>query len=119
MTNRRRFIGMGMAVAGSSLLGCAGTGLDGGWMTLVDGTRVPAWARIGEGNWSIVEGTLQGRNGKAGYHVALLLHVKLDRVVHLRGRVGELAGIRQDEADLDRPLCMRRRREEQRRDKAA
>jgi hypothetical protein len=28
------------------------------------------WTQIGEGNWSFVEGTLQGKNGKAGYLVS-------------------------------------------------
>ena len=44
----------------------------------------------------------------AGDSVAVLLHVKLDGVVHLRGGVGELAGIRHDDADLDGVLrCCR------------
>ena len=38
----------------------------------------------------------------AGNRVALLLDVELDGVVHLRGGIGELAGVRHDEADLDR-----------------
>ncbi len=70
MTNRRRFIGMGLAVAGSSLLGCAGTRWDGGWVTVLDGTSLAGWSQIGAGNWSIVEGTVQGKNGKAGYLVS-------------------------------------------------
>ena len=70
MINRRRFIGMGLAVAGSSLLGCAGTGSDGGWVTVLDGTSLAGWSQIGEGNWSIVEGTVQGKNGKLGYLVS-------------------------------------------------
>lgn len=70
MTNRRRFIGMGLAVAGSSLLGCAGMRGDGGWVTVLDGTSLAGWSQIGAGNWSIVEGTVQGKNGKAGYLVS-------------------------------------------------
>jgi hypothetical protein len=37
----------------------------------------------------------------AGDHVAVLLHVQLDAVVHLRGRIGELAGIGHEQTDLD------------------
>ena len=37
----------------------------------------------------------------AGDRVAMLFHVELDGVVHLRGGVGELAGIRIDDPDLD------------------
>ena len=40
----------------------------------------------------------------AGNGVALLLHVELDAVVHLRRKVGELARERHDHADLDRAL---------------
>ena len=52
----------------------------------------------------------------AGDGVAVLLHVELDGVVHLRGGVGELAGIRDDDADLDGVLrigrtdCAKRQR---------
>ncbi len=38
----------------------------------------------------------------AGDAGAVLLHIKLDGVVHLRRGVGELAGIAHDERDLDR-----------------
>jgi hypothetical protein len=31
----------------------------------------------------------------------VLLHVQLDAVVHLRGRIGELAGIGHEQTDLD------------------
>lgn len=71
MTNRRNFLGIGLAVAGAGLVGCAGSGSGPGWVTVVDGTRIPeGWKQLGEGNWSIVEGTLQGTNGKAGYLVS-------------------------------------------------
>ena len=70
MTNRRRFIGMGLAVAGSSLVGCAGSG-NSAWVTLIDGTRIPAdWKQLGKGNWSIADGALQGKDGDAGYLVS-------------------------------------------------
>ena len=48
----------------------------------------------------------------AGDRVAMLFHVKLDGVVHLRRRVGELAGIRHDQADLHGLLRARRRHEQ-------
>jgi hypothetical protein len=37
----------------------------------------------------------------AGDRVAVLLHVELDAVVHLRGRIGELTGIGHEQTDLD------------------
>ena len=45
----------------------------------------------------------------AGDHIAMLLHVQLDAIVHLRGRIGELAGVGHDQPDLDGLLRMRRR----------
>src|SRR5206468_8416483 len=51
----------------------------------------------------------------AGHGIAVLLEVELDGVVHLRRRVGELAGVRHDEPDLDRRLSERRRDTEQHR----
>ncbi len=70
--NRRDFLGAGLAVVGAGLAGCAGSGSGNGqWETLVDGTRIPIdWRPLGEGNWSVFEGTLQGKNGKAGYLVS-------------------------------------------------
>ena len=73
MTDRRTFLATGIAVLGAGLAGCAGSGADGGWITLVDGARMSnfdGWTPIGEGNWSFAEGTLQGKNGKAGYLVS-------------------------------------------------
>ena len=40
----------------------------------------------------------------AGDGIALLLHVELDAVVHLRGKIGELPGIGHDHPDLHRSL---------------
>lgn len=37
----------------------------------------------------------------AGDNVAMLLHVELDTVIHLRGRIGELTRIGHQQADLD------------------
>jgi hypothetical protein len=59
---RRGFLGMGLAVAGSSLVGCAGQGYTGdGWQRLVDGRSVPAgWTKVGMDGWSVADGSLQG-----------------------------------------------------------
>jgi hypothetical protein len=69
MMNRRGFIGAGLAIAGAGLAGCAGSG-SGGWETLVDGKSVPGWKQLGQGNWSVVDGALQGKDGKGGYLVS-------------------------------------------------
>ena len=61
--DRREFMGMGLALAGASLAGCAGPQMGGdGWVRLIDGRSIPAgWGRIDQqGSWSVVEGTLQG-----------------------------------------------------------
>ena len=64
---RRVFIGAGLAVAGSALAGCAGPRYVGdGWNTVLNGSSMAGWAQVGEGNWSIVDGTVQGNNGKNG-----------------------------------------------------
>lgn len=74
MTQRRSIL----AASSAALLalttgGCASLGSM-GWTTLVDGSRVPGaadgWTALGEGNWSLFEGSLQGRNGKLGYLVS-------------------------------------------------
>ncbi|MEK8051329.1 DUF1080 domain-containing protein [Ideonella sp. DXS22W] len=62
---------LGLAAApllGGSLAGCATTA--GGWTTLLDGPslkNLDDWSPLGQGNWKIVDGTLEGRNGKLGY----------------------------------------------------
>jgi hypothetical protein len=73
MTDRRTFLATGIAVIGAGLAGCAGSGMGAGWVTLLDGSRMSnfdGWAQIGEGNWSLVDGTVQGKNGKAGFLVS-------------------------------------------------
>lgn len=68
---RRDFLGMGIALAGASIAGCAGQQYAGdGWQTVLNGTSIAGWGQVGEGNWSIVDGTVQGKNGKAGYLVS-------------------------------------------------
>src|SRR5476651_2210103 len=74
MTDRRTFLATGIAVLGAGLAGCAGSGTDRGWVTLVDGSRqssIDGWTQLGEGNWSFVDGTLQGKNGNAGFLVSV------------------------------------------------
>ena len=72
---RRQFLGTGLALSGAGMVlsgaglaGCANFGSGaGGWVTLVDGSSIPGWAQLGKGNWSIVDGSLQGKNGDAGF----------------------------------------------------
>lgn len=71
---RRTLLAGGVSAMGLGLSGCAALGL-GGWTTLVDGSSMTmadfaAWGKLGEGNWSMGEGTLQGRAGKMGYLVS-------------------------------------------------
>ena len=58
------------AFAGGTLTGCASL-LDGkGWTTLVDGMTtkdLSGFAELGAGNWTFVDGSLQGKAGKDGY----------------------------------------------------
>jgi hypothetical protein len=71
--DRRQFVAAGLATAlGAGLAGCASTA-DGGWLTLVDGatmTNYDGWTPLGKGNWSLVDGTLQGAGGEAGFLVS-------------------------------------------------
>ena len=71
MIDRRHFMAGTAALAGSTLTGCASMG-DGGWTTLVDGAtmkNLDGYTQLGAGNWTFVDGTLQGKNGKDGYLV--------------------------------------------------
>ena len=73
MTDRRSLLTATLATLGASLTGCAGMPGSRDWVTLVDGARMTGfdgWSAIGEGNWSLVDGTLQGKNGKLGYLVS-------------------------------------------------
>jgi hypothetical protein len=75
MQDRRTFLASGLAGLGAALGGCASTG-PGGWTTLLDGAGLKdmaglsAWSAIGAGNWSVQDGTVQGKNGKAGFLVS-------------------------------------------------
>ena len=73
MTDRRSLLTAAMATLGAGLAGCAGLMGDRGWVTLVDGSRMTSldgWTEVGKGNWSLVDGTLQGKDGKLGYLVS-------------------------------------------------
>ena len=69
---RRHFITTSLAgLAGTGALltlpGCASMA---GWTPLLDAAAAPTlqgWSALGEGNWSFVDGTLQGKGGKLGY----------------------------------------------------
>lgn len=74
MNGRRTWLAAGlgtMLTGGLGLAGCAGpAGSRGGWTTLFDGasTRtLDGWSPLGEGNWRIADGALEGRNGKGGF----------------------------------------------------
>lgn len=72
-TNRREFLGAGLALATTGLAGCANFdgGESWGWETVIDGRRLPVdWRQLGEGNWSVTDGAVQGKNGKAGFLVS-------------------------------------------------
>ncbi len=73
MTDRRDFITSTLALAAAALAGCA-TPAGGGWVTLIDGStgklNLADWVQLGAGNWSVVDGAIQGQNGKAGFLVS-------------------------------------------------
>jgi hypothetical protein len=68
--DRRSFLGTGVALLGTGLAGCAGMGSGAGWVTVLDGTSLDGWSQVGKGNWSIVDGAVQGKNGDAGFIVS-------------------------------------------------
>ncbi len=68
---RRTLLAASLSPLALALPGCAAIGL-GGWTTLVDGAtikNIDGWGQLGQGNWSVVDGTLQGKDGKMGYLV--------------------------------------------------
>jgi Domain of Unknown Function (DUF1080) len=70
---RRDFLSTGVATLGAATLAGCGTLGGGGWHTLLDGAtlkNLDGWAPVGAGNWSIVDGTLQGKLGNAGFLVS-------------------------------------------------
>ena len=73
MTDRRTFLATGTALLGAALTGCSTSMKGDGWVTLLDASRntsFDGWSPLGAGEWSFVDGTLQGKNGKLGYLVS-------------------------------------------------
>ncbi len=69
---RRTLLAAGTAWASATLTGCSGVNamMGGGWTTLVDGASMKdlnGYTELGAGNWTFVDGTLQGKAGKDGY----------------------------------------------------
>ena len=58
---RRDFLGGGLALAGSALAGCGGRQYVGdGWQKVINGTSIAGWGQVGNGGWSVVDGTIEG-----------------------------------------------------------
>ena len=69
MIQRRHFLNQSAAWLGLALTGLSARAADKEWTTLLDPgrtTRLDDWAQLGEGNWSVLDQTLQGKDGKAG-----------------------------------------------------
>jgi len=72
MINRRNVITAGVAAVTTQLFGCSSLG-SAGWVTLVDGPHMSnfdGWTPVGKGNWTLVDGTLQGKGGEMGFLVS-------------------------------------------------
>jgi hypothetical protein len=52
-------ITLGSLVVGAALVGCATQPSGAGWTTLLDGTNLDQWDRVGEANWRIADGVAQ------------------------------------------------------------
>jgi hypothetical protein len=68
-TQRRSFLAAGAAFAGSAFIGQT-IAADAPWITLVYGNtmkNLDGFSELGAGNWTFVDGTLQGQGGKDGY----------------------------------------------------
>lgn len=71
---RRTLLAATLSPLTLALPGCAALGM-GGWTPLVDGASMTmnsfaGWGQLGQGNWSMADGTLQGKDGKMGYLVS-------------------------------------------------
>jgi len=55
---------LGVAALGAALSSCATGGGEGGWTTLVDGTKgLDNFNRVGEANWTATDGAIQATQG--------------------------------------------------------
>jgi hypothetical protein len=73
MIDRRTVLASAAGALAAGLTGCAATAQGDGWVTLLDAARNPSfdgWSPLGAGEWSFVDGTLQGKSGKLGYLVS-------------------------------------------------
>lgn len=68
--NGKYFLGACLLALGAGIAGCAGMNSGSSWVTVVDGTSLAGWTEVGKGNWSIVDGAVQGKNGDQGYIVS-------------------------------------------------
>jgi hypothetical protein len=85
MITRRSLLAAGSTLAGTSLSACANMGPGGGWTTLVDGPNMlnyDAFTEIGEGNWRITGGSLQGLQGKEGFLVTRQSYADFELKAH-------------------------------------
>jgi hypothetical protein len=44
--------------------------MPGGTVTLLDGSKLDGWNRVGDANWSVVDGAVQATDGKGGHLVS-------------------------------------------------
>ena len=63
----KRFCIVALVLAGTSLTLSAQAGR--GWTTLFDGKNLDAFNKVGDANWTIVDGVLQADKGMGGYLV--------------------------------------------------
>ena len=67
-----RNVVLGLLIAGLPLSGCvqqAGDSSDSGWITLLDGTNLDHWTKLGTANWRIEDGAVVADQG-SGYLVS-------------------------------------------------
>lgn len=70
---RKVLCAFGLLVATMSIAGCSQTvenPADSGWITLLDGTHLDHWERVGKANWRIVDGSAQADGGGSGHLVS-------------------------------------------------
>jgi len=66
---RLSFITMGLMVIGLTVFGCSNQPYgqaDAGWITLLDGTGLDNWNRVGNANWRLVDGVVQADKSVKG-----------------------------------------------------